>query len=177
MVRYEWGSTANQEVESVLLQRDAILEELKCHLQRAQQKMKGHGDSKRREVQLSYGEFVYVKLWPLARRVNEKLSPRFYGPFKILQKMGPMAYKLELPDTALIHPIFHVSLLKWAMGSQAISPSIPTSLLADMELIVQRKAVLGIRPSIVPGATGTEVLIHWHDFPAYEDSWELFEMI
>ena len=91
--------------------------------------------------------------------------------------MGLVAYKLELPDTALIHPIFHVSLLKRAVGSQAVSPSIPTSLSADMELIVQPAAVLGIRPSTVPGVAGTEVLIHWHDLPAYEDSWELFEVI
>ena len=122
MIRYEWGSTANQEVESVLPQRDAILAELKCHLHRAQQKMKKRADSTHREVQWSVGEFVYVKLRPyrqssLARRVNEKLSPRFYGPFKILQKIGPEAYKLELPDTARIHPIFHVSLLKKAVGS------------------------------------------------------------
>ena len=144
--------------------------------------MKGHADSKRREVQWSVREFVYVKLRPyrqssLARRVNEKLSPRFYGPFKILQKMGLVAYKLELPHTAHIHLIFHVSLPKRVVGSQAVSPSIPTSLSVDMELIVQPAAVLEIRPSTVPGAAGTEVLIHWHDLPTYEDSWELFEVI
>ena len=182
MIRYEWGSTANQEVESVLLQHDAILEELKCHLHRAQQKMKERADSKHREVQWSVGEFVYVKLRPyqqssLARRVNARLSPRFYGPFKILQNICPVAYKLELPDTARIHPIFHVSLLKKAVGSQAVSPSIPSSLSANMELIVQPTAVLGIRPSTVLGAAGTKVLIHWHDLPVYEDSWELFEVI
>ena len=63
------------------------------------------------------------------------------------------------------------------MGSQAVSPSIPTSLSANMELIVQPAAVLGIRPSTVPGAAGTEVLIHWHDLPICEDSWEIFEVI
>ena len=122
VIRYEWGSTANQEVESVLLQRDAILAELKCHLHRAQQKMKGRVDSKHQEVQWSVGEFVYVKLRPyrqssLARRVNEKLSPRFYGPFKILHKIGPVAYKLELPNTARIHLIFmfHSSKRQWVL--------------------------------------------------------------
>ena len=174
VICYEWGSTANQEAESVLLQRDAILTELKCHLHRAQQKMKKQADSTHREVQWLVGGFVYVKLRPyrqssLAQRVNEKLYPRFYGPFKILQKIGPVAYKLELPDTASIHPIFHVSLLKKAVGSQAVSPSIPTSLSANMEFIVQPAAVLGIRPSTVPGAIETEVLIHWHDLPVWED--------
>ena len=144
--------------------------------------MKEHADSKHREVQWSVEEFVYVKLRPyrqssLARRVNEKLSPRFYCPFKILQKIGPVAYKLELLDTARIHPIFHVPLLKKAVGSQAVSPSIPTSLSANMKLIVQPTAILGNRRSTVPSAVGTEVLVHWHDLPIYEDSWELFEVI
>ena len=168
IVRFEWGSTTNQEVESHLLQRDAILDELKCHLQRAQQKMKEQDDSKRREVQWSIVDFVYVKLRPyrqtsLAQRTNEKLGPRFYGPFKILQKIGPVAYKLELPATVHIHPVFHVSLLKKAMGPQAASPTIPTSLSSDMELLVQPAAVLGIHLSTVPSVVGREVLIHWQD--------------
>ena len=46
-----------------------------------------------------------------------------------------------------------------------------------MELIGQPTDVLGIRPSTVSGAAGTEVLIHWHDLPSHKDSWELFEVI
>ena len=76
---------------------------------------------------------MYVKLRPyrqtsLMRRMNEKIAPLFYGPFKILQKMGLVTYRLELPGTTRIHPVFHVSLLKKEVGSQAVSPYIPTSL-------------------------------------------------
>ena len=55
MIHFEWKSTANQEVESLLLQRYAVLEELRHHLHRAQQKMKAHVDSKRKDVEWEVG--------------------------------------------------------------------------------------------------------------------------
>ena len=88
-----------------------------------------------------------------------------------------MAYKLELHATVHIHPVFHVSLLKKAVGPHAASPSIPTSLSSDMELLVQPVDVLGICLSIVPSAASSEVLIHWQDLLAYEDAWEPFDVI
>lgn len=57
----------------------------------------------------------------LIARKNLKLSPRFYGPYQILERMGEVAYKLDLPASFNLHPIFHVSLLKKHVG-QHISP-------------------------------------------------------
>ena len=50
MIHFKWGSTANQEIESLMLQRDAVLEELRHHLHRAQQKIKALIDFKRKDV-------------------------------------------------------------------------------------------------------------------------------
>jgi len=47
-----------------------------------------------------------------------KLSRRFYGPFQVIQKVGEVAYKLELPLGSQIHPIFHLSCLKAKLGHQ-----------------------------------------------------------
>lgn len=47
---------------------------------------------------------------------HPKLGRQYFGPFKILKRVGEVAYKLELPDDACIHPVFHVSLLKHCVG-------------------------------------------------------------
>jgi hypothetical protein len=53
-----------------------------------------------------------------------KLGPLFYGPFKIIEQVGDIAYKLELPAGAKLHNVFHVSLLKPYHGTTPIGPGV-----------------------------------------------------
>lgn len=75
-------------VEKQLLERDAILDDLKSHLLQAQQKMKVVADKNRRDVALIVGDWVYLKLQPYRQRSMgprpfQKLAARFYGPFLV----------------------------------------------------------------------------------------------
>lgn len=121
LLRYESGSTTNADLEKRLTDKDATLTLLKEHLERAQQAMKASADKHRRAVCFEVGDLVYLKMRPyrlrsLARKLNKKLSTRFYGPYPVEARVGPVAYRLHLPPEARIHPTFHVSQLKAAVG-------------------------------------------------------------
>lgn len=92
----------------------------------AQERQKKFYDQHRIERSFEVGDIVYLHLQPfcqlsLKKRKVEKLQPRFFGPYKILRKIGEVAYELELPPGSRIHNTFHVSLLKKAIGHQDIS--------------------------------------------------------
>ncbi|XP_074336462.1 uncharacterized protein LOC141673607 [Apium graveolens] len=127
------GSTVLSSIEDQLQERDAILDDLKFQLLRAQQRMKFQEDKSRREVEFQVGDSVYLKLQPyhqqsLAIRACAKLAARYYGPFEVVQRIGKVAYKLLLPSTSRIHPVFHVSQLKKAVGEPTPSPLLPPNI-------------------------------------------------
>ena len=68
---------------------------------------------------------VFIRLQPYKQRTLkrsgvEKLKPRFYGPYKVIRKVGEVAYELELPPNRKIHNVFHVSYLKKVLGKKFI---------------------------------------------------------
>lgn len=103
-------------------ERDAILKELKYNLCQAQEQNRLQTNKHRREVTYQVGDWVFLKIQPyrfksLAKRPNEKLSPRFYGPYQVLERIRQVAYKLLHPENSRIHPVFPVTLLKPAAST------------------------------------------------------------
>ncbi|XP_044500272.1 uncharacterized protein LOC123221463 [Mangifera indica] len=166
---FRWGSevTKVDEVRVFLQQKDAILHELKQQLHKAQERMKRQVDLKRRELHFEVGEKVFLKIQPyrfktLAKKLNEKLSSRFYGPYVITKKIGSVVYRLVLPSTSKIHTVFHVSQLKRIIGAAIQPQPLPGCLSEDLELQLQLEALLDTHYS----KTGRlEVLIKWHSLP------------
>lgn len=104
LVHFLEGETRVEAVAQELRDRDEALRQLKFNLQKAQEQMKMQADKRRKEVQFDVGDWVFLKLRPhrqqsLVQRIHQKLAPRFFGPYQIIQKVGPVAYKLKLPAT------------------------------------------------------------------------------
>ncbi|XP_066316464.1 uncharacterized protein [Miscanthus floridulus] len=103
--------------------REMMSELIRQHLLRAKQRMKQAADSNRSERQFQVDDWVFLKLQPyvqasVANRSSQKLAFKYFGPYKVLARVGSVAYKLELPPSSMIHPVFHVSQLKKAVGPQ-----------------------------------------------------------
>lgn len=150
---------------------------------RAQHRIKRQEDTFRRELEFQVGELVYPKLQPyrqqsLSKRGCAKLAARFYGPFPVvLQRIGAVAYKLQLPSTSKIHPVFHVSQLKKAVGSSSATPTLPANINEALVWEGVPEEVLGVRQSKSSSAPDIEVLIQWRGLPDYEATWEQFENV
>ena len=87
------------------------------HLEAAQARQKSYADKRRKLIEFSVGDHVYIKVSPMkgVQRfgVKRKLAPRYVGPYRILKKKGNVAYKVQLPVVLrAIFPVFHVSQLK-----------------------------------------------------------------
>ena len=81
----------------------------------------------------------------LAKKLNEKLNPRFYGPYRISKVIGKVAYHLNLPLESNVHPVFHVSLLKKAIAPAVKPQPLPPLLTDELELRVEPLAVKAVR--------------------------------
>ena len=76
---------------------------------------------------------------------DNKLSPNYYGPYKVLQKICTMAYKLEPPTSSKVHPVFHVSCLKKVIGEKHSVQTIFPELDEEEKIILEPEEVMETR--------------------------------
>jgi hypothetical protein len=156
-------------------ERDAFLNDVHGRLLQAQQYAKKHYDNHHRHLTFEVGDWVWLRILnrpaqSLLQGRRSKLSPRYAGPFKVLQRVGEVAYKLNLPDGAHIHDVFHVGVLKPFHGDPpATTPPLPPlhngRLLLAPERILNSQLRCGI----------WHVLVKWQAMPEAEATWEPVE--
>jgi hypothetical protein len=120
------------EVNKLTIAREELLTDLRENLLKSQDIMCANANKRRREIEYAIGDWVFLKMQPyrtwLKGLINEKLSPRFYGHFQVVA-----------------FSIFHVSLLKKAVGDSFRSQPLPPMLSEDHKLHVYANSVLDIR--------------------------------
>ncbi|KAE8681992.1 hypothetical protein F3Y22_tig00111277pilonHSYRG00011 [Hibiscus syriacus] len=157
----------------------------RAYLEKARKKMKKWADEKMRHREFSVGDLVLVKLLPqqfkALRSIHKGLIRRYDGPFQVLAKVGKVSYRLDLPSTLKIHPVFHVSMLKPYHAdkedpsrgySHRAPPVVTKSYDKEVETVLTSRTV---RKRGVPPRT--EYLIKWKGLPESEATWELAEYL
>jgi hypothetical protein len=114
-----WSQVGERKIfgPDLVTEAEAKVKHIQSNLKAAQSRQKSYADKRRKPLQFSVGEFVYLRVSPTrgVQRfgIKGKLAPRYVGPFEILEICGPVAYRLQLPlQLAAVHNVFHVSQLK-----------------------------------------------------------------
>lgn len=136
--------------------------------------MKAIYDNHHADRQFAPGTWVYVCLHPYKQMTSRlskhnRLSPRYFGPYQVLQRIGQVAYKLQLPTGSKIHDVFHVSLLKEKVSEQVPTSSTLPTISPALQCVHPRPAAIlhsrvnGMKP---------EILVQWEGLPPSAATWE-----
>jgi hypothetical protein len=134
--------------------------------------MKTTHDANDQDVGFTIGAWVWLRLnQHVALSVGDgaysKLAPRFFEPYQVLERVGPLAYKLQLPPKAKIHNVFHVAFLKQFVGTpMQQTPALPH--------IVRGHVVPQLEQLTMACRTSNswDVLVKWQGQPTGKATWE-----
>ncbi|XP_062077935.1 uncharacterized protein LOC133782594, partial [Humulus lupulus] len=142
-------------------------------------RQKSYADPKRRNVEFQVGDHVFLRVSPLrgVRRfgVKGKLSPRFVGPFEILERVGQVAYRLALPPSLSgVHSVFHVSMLrKYVSDTKHVLRYEDLELQTDLSYEEQPVQILDRKDKVLRNKTIPLVKVLWRNSKVEEATWEL----
>ncbi|GKE48338.1 putative reverse transcriptase domain-containing protein [Tanacetum coccineum] len=100
--------------------------QIKSRIQAAHDRQKSYAEVRQKPLEFQVGDKVKLKVSPWKRVIRfgkwGKLNPRYIGPFKIIAKIGTVAYRLELPEKlSRVHSTFHVSKLKKCLADEPLA--------------------------------------------------------
>ena len=167
--------TAEAEVPAVthfLFQQKKALQEAMIRLQKAQEVQKEQADNFRRDLTFKVGDKVLLSSRNMTIKVgSRKLLPKFLGPFQVLECIHDTAFKLQLPPSMKIHPVFHISLLKPYKENNSFlgrHQTPPQPIVVDNEEEWEVEEVLDQRTK----RNQVQYLVKWKGYPFQDATWE-----
>ncbi|TYK30559.1 Transposon Ty3-G Gag-Pol polyprotein [Cucumis melo var. makuwa] len=148
------------------------------NLRKAQDRQKSYADKRRRNLEFQVGDQVFLKLSPWRGVIRfgrkGKLSPRYIGPYQITERVGPAAYRLELPiELARIHDVFHVSMLrKYIPDPSHVLQDQPVELKEDLSYVEEPVQILDRKEQVLRNKTIPLIKVLWRHHGAEEATWE-----
>jgi hypothetical protein len=123
----------------------------------------------RSKMEMKVGQEVWLEGKNLHVIGSKKLSPKCYGPFKIMEQIRSSAFKLDLPTNMRIHNVFHSNLLLPYKKTEAYGQPFtrPAPDLIDGEEEYEIKSIKDMRKH----GRKVQYLVHWKGYPSADDSW------
>ncbi|XP_076907455.1 uncharacterized protein LOC143563912 [Bidens hawaiensis] len=152
-------------------------------LKEAQSRQKSYADRHRRNLEFKVGDHVFLKVSPCrgVRRfgIKWKLSPRYIGPFEILERIGEVSYRLALPpQLSHVHNVFHVSLLRGYNYHPLHVISYPLhTIQEDLSYEEEPEAILDRQERVMRRKVIPFVKVLWKNHSEREATWEIEESI
>ncbi|KAL0539731.1 hypothetical protein IC582_023947 [Cucumis melo] len=175
-----WDEVGEQRLmgpELVQSTNEAI-QKIRSRMHTAQSRQKSYADVRRKDLEFEVGDKVFLKVAPmrgvLRFEKRGKLSPRFVGPFEILERIGPVAYRLALPPSlSTVHDVFHVSMLrKYVSDPSHVVDYEPLEIDENLSYVEQPVEVLAREVKTLRNKQIPLVKVLWRNHRVEEATWE-----
>ncbi|XP_038892580.1 uncharacterized protein LOC120081623 [Benincasa hispida] len=156
---------------------------IKDNLKVAHDRQKSYADKRRRELEFEVGEWVFLRLSPWKEILQfgrkGKLSPRYIGPYEIVERVSAAAYRLQLPkELARIHDVFHVSMLrKYVTDPMHILVTQPVQLKEDLSYKEEAIEIVDRKDQVLRNKTIPLVKVLWRNHGIEKATWETEEQM
>lgn len=176
-----WDEVGERKIigPELIQQTKEAVDVIRSRLIAAQDRQRKYADPHRKDVEYEIGEAVLLKVSPWKGIVRfgkkGKLSPRFVGPFEILNRIGKVAYELALPPQMQhVHNVFHVSLLKkFNPDTKCTIENEPVEIEPDLSYIEQPVSILDRKDKVLRNKIVPLVKVLWRNPKVEESTWEL----
>ncbi|KAA0050197.1 pol protein [Cucumis melo var. makuwa] len=175
-----WGEVGEQRMlgPELVQTTNAAIQKIRARMLTAQNRQKSYANVRRKDLEFEVGDMVFLKVAPmkgvLRFEKKGKLSPRFVGPFEILERIGPVAYRLALPPSlSAVHAVFHVSMLRrYVADSTHVVDFEPLQISENLSYEEQPVEILAREVKKLRSREISLVKVLWRNHGVEEATWE-----